>query len=194
MTKFLLDVFYDSSTSSMFYTTDLMVLIDIVTRQLTDLSQGDEVRERRGGGEGGLERERQIKIVWGRDWDVMRKGGRMGGGGEEGREVTENKAEMYVSGSLRLSFSPFIHIMCDTGPVLSKFSSTLCQVRTHNLELLYRLVGSTPYSEHKHRQSALSAALNRISHEEGIEGTKDLELVKKIRSTYPGLFEEVTDL
>lgn len=43
MTKFLLDVFYDSSTSSMFYTTDLMVLIDIVTRQLTDLSQGDEV-------------------------------------------------------------------------------------------------------------------------------------------------------
>ena len=43
MTKFLLDVFYDSSTSTMFYTTDLMVLIDIVTRQLTDLSQGDEV-------------------------------------------------------------------------------------------------------------------------------------------------------
>ena len=27
----------------MFYTTDMMVLIDIVTRQLTDLSQGDEV-------------------------------------------------------------------------------------------------------------------------------------------------------
>ena len=46
MTKFLLDVFYDTSTSSMFYTTDMMVLIDIVTRQLTDLSQGDEVRER----------------------------------------------------------------------------------------------------------------------------------------------------
>ena len=43
MTKFLLDVFYDTSTSSIFYTTDMMVLIDIVTRQLTDLSQGDEV-------------------------------------------------------------------------------------------------------------------------------------------------------
>ena len=43
MTKFLLDVFHDTSTSTMFYTTDLMVLIDIVTRQLTDLCQGDEV-------------------------------------------------------------------------------------------------------------------------------------------------------
>ena len=61
MTKFLLDVFYDTSTSSMFYTTDMMVLIDIVSRQLTDLCQGDEVggrerereRERGGGGGGG---------------------------------------------------------------------------------------------------------------------------------------------
>ena len=68
------------------------------------------------------------------------------------------------------------------------------QVRTHNLELLHRIVGSTPYSEHKHRQSALTACLNRIAHEEGSEGTKDLELVKKIWSSYPGLFEEVTDL
>ena len=59
MTKFLLDVFYDSSTSSMFYTTDLMVLIDIVTRQLTDLSQGDEVRERGRRREGRKERERE---------------------------------------------------------------------------------------------------------------------------------------
>ena len=47
MTKFLLDVFSDASTSGLFYTTDMMVLIDIVTRQLADLSQGDEVR---GGG------------------------------------------------------------------------------------------------------------------------------------------------
>ena len=53
MTKFLLDVFHDTSTSSMFYTTDMMVLIDIVARQLTDLSQGDEVRQREG------ERERE---------------------------------------------------------------------------------------------------------------------------------------
>ena len=56
MTKFLLDVFHDTSTSSMFYTTDMMVLIDIVTRQLTDLSQGDEVRGR----ERKKERERLI--------------------------------------------------------------------------------------------------------------------------------------
>jgi hypothetical protein len=68
------------------------------------------------------------------------------------------------------------------------------QVRTHNLELLHRIVGSTPYLEHKHRQSALTACLNRIAHEEGSEGTKDLDLVKKIWSSYPGLFEEVTDL
>ena len=58
MTKFLLDVFHDTSTSSMFYTTDMMVLIDIVTRQLTDLSQGDEVRERER--EGGMHGERGV--------------------------------------------------------------------------------------------------------------------------------------
>ena len=73
-------------------------------------------------------------------------------------------------------------------------SHTHVQVRTHNLELLRRIVGSTPYSEHKHRQSALTACLNRIAHEEGSEGTKDLDLVKEIWSSYPGLFEEVTDL
>ena len=49
MTKFLLDVFHDTSTSSIFYTTDMMVLIDIVARQLTDLSQGDVVSEGEGG-------------------------------------------------------------------------------------------------------------------------------------------------
>ncbi len=43
MTKFLLDVFSDTSTSDLFYTTDMMVLIDIVTRQLTDLCPGMEV-------------------------------------------------------------------------------------------------------------------------------------------------------
>ena len=43
ITKFLLDLFADKSTSGMFYTTDMMVLIDIVTRQLTDLGPGEEV-------------------------------------------------------------------------------------------------------------------------------------------------------
>ena len=44
LTKFLLDVFSDRSTSGMFYTTDMMVLIDIVTRQLSDLGPGEETR------------------------------------------------------------------------------------------------------------------------------------------------------
>ena len=47
LTKFLLDVFSDRSTSGMFYTTDMMVLIDIVTRQLSDLGPGEEVRSER---------------------------------------------------------------------------------------------------------------------------------------------------
>ena len=42
-TKFLLDLFSSSSTAGMFYTTDMRVLIDIVTRQLTDLCPGMEV-------------------------------------------------------------------------------------------------------------------------------------------------------
>ena len=44
MTKFLLDVFSDRATSGLFYTTDMRVLIDIVTRQLNDLCPGMEVR------------------------------------------------------------------------------------------------------------------------------------------------------
>ena len=86
-----------------------------------------------------------------------------------------------------------IHILPPLPPHTPS-SHTHVQVRTHNLELLRRIVGSTPYSEHKHRQSALTACLNRIAHEEGSEGTKDLDLVKEIWSSYPGLFEEVTDL
>lgn len=43
MTKFLLDLFSDQKTSGLFYTTDMRVLIDIVTRQLTDLCPGMEV-------------------------------------------------------------------------------------------------------------------------------------------------------
>ena len=44
LTKFALDVFSSKETSGMFYTTDLMVLIDIVLRQISDLCPGDEVR------------------------------------------------------------------------------------------------------------------------------------------------------
>ena len=43
LTKFALDVFSSKETSGMFYTTDLMVLIDIVLRQISDLCPGDEV-------------------------------------------------------------------------------------------------------------------------------------------------------
>ena len=43
MTKFLLDLFADKETSGLFYTTDLMVVIDIVARQLADLGPDDEV-------------------------------------------------------------------------------------------------------------------------------------------------------
>ncbi len=44
MTKFLLDLFSHTDTSGLFYTTDLMVLIDIVSRQLADFGPEDEVR------------------------------------------------------------------------------------------------------------------------------------------------------
>ena len=43
LTKLLLDMFSDKTTSNVFYTTDLMVLIDIICRQLHDLSPGDKV-------------------------------------------------------------------------------------------------------------------------------------------------------
>ena len=43
LTKFALDVFSSPETSGMFYTTDLMVLIDIVLRQISDLCPGDQV-------------------------------------------------------------------------------------------------------------------------------------------------------
>lgn len=43
LTKFALDVFSSEETSGMFYTTDFMVLIDIVLRQISDLCPGDKV-------------------------------------------------------------------------------------------------------------------------------------------------------
>lgn len=41
--KMMLDLFSDKLTAGIFYTTDFMVLIDIITRQLSDLSPGDKV-------------------------------------------------------------------------------------------------------------------------------------------------------
>ena len=43
LTKILLDLFSDPLTSGVFYTTDLKVLIDIISRQLHDLAPGDKV-------------------------------------------------------------------------------------------------------------------------------------------------------
>lgn len=68
------------------------------------------------------------------------------------------------------------------------------QLRVHCLELLFRIVATTNYSEHKHRQHVIVTSLNRIAQEENAVGTPDYELVKKIWKTYPGIFEEVTDL
>lgn len=57
--KVMLDMFSDKATSSIFYTTDLMVLIDIIHRQLSDMEAGSKVRV--GGasfeGRGGASRE-----------------------------------------------------------------------------------------------------------------------------------------
>ena len=42
--KILQDMFSNKETSGIFFTNDLMVLIDIILRQLTDLADGDKVR------------------------------------------------------------------------------------------------------------------------------------------------------
>ncbi|XP_010211918.1 PREDICTED: NCK-interacting protein with SH3 domain-like, partial [Tinamus guttatus] len=42
--KFLQDVFASKDTASIFYHTDMMVLIDILVRQIADLSPGDKLR------------------------------------------------------------------------------------------------------------------------------------------------------
>jgi hypothetical protein len=41
--KMLHDIFSNKETSGLFFTTDLMVLLDIIVRQLSDLAAGDEV-------------------------------------------------------------------------------------------------------------------------------------------------------
>ena len=43
MTKFCLDLFSSEITAGMLYTSDLKVLIDIITRQLSDRAPGDQV-------------------------------------------------------------------------------------------------------------------------------------------------------
>ncbi|XP_069062319.1 NCK-interacting protein with SH3 domain isoform X2 [Pleurodeles waltl] len=42
--KFLQDLFSSKDTSSLFYHTDMMVMIDIIVRQIADLSPGDKLR------------------------------------------------------------------------------------------------------------------------------------------------------
>ena len=41
--KFLTDIFSSPKTSGFFFTTDMMVLLEIILRQLTDLLPGDKV-------------------------------------------------------------------------------------------------------------------------------------------------------
>lgn len=41
--KFLQDVFASRETADIFYRTDMMVMIDIAVRQISDLSPGDKV-------------------------------------------------------------------------------------------------------------------------------------------------------
>ena len=43
--KFLADIFSSRVTSGFFYTSDMMVLLEIVLRQLADLSPGNKVRQ-----------------------------------------------------------------------------------------------------------------------------------------------------
>lgn len=42
--KFLQDIFACKDTASIFYHTDMMVMIDIIVRQISDLSPGEKVK------------------------------------------------------------------------------------------------------------------------------------------------------
>eukprot|EP00731_Ephydatia_muelleri_P002648 Em0001g2648a len=105
--KVMLDMFSDKATSSIFYTTDLMVLIDIIHRQLSDMEAGSKTR-------------------------------------------------------------------------------------THYLELLYRVFSTTEYTEHNRRQRELTICLSRIAREDLEESERDRELVARIHTAFPLLFEEST--
>ena len=68
------------------------------------------------------------------------------------------------------------------------------QIRTHYLELLYRIVSSTDYRSHNHRQKEITAVLNRIAQEVGEESQRDHDVIKKIWINHSGCFDEITDL
>ena len=179
LTKFLLDVFSDASTSGMFYTTDMMVLIDIVTRQLSDLGPGEEVRSGRDRG--------------GRGWWFTCS-----------LHFTLSPPFSFPFPLLFfLPFSPPPSSFTFFFPFLTTFLSILLlllplslflQTRTHYQELLCRIVINTDYKEHRHRCQDISSCLNRIAQEENPESERDHEVIKKLWVTFPGIFEEVTDL
>ena len=151
MTKFLLDIFSDKDTAGLFYTTDMMVLIDIVARQLADLGPEEEV----------CKPHTSTPL-----------------------QFTHQTHTYTVKAFLARPFNQHTHT----------HTHTHTQTRVHYLELLFRIVTTTDYAEHKHRQHEIIASLNRIAKEENAEGTPDYELVKKIWRTYPEIFEEITDL
>ena len=68
------------------------------------------------------------------------------------------------------------------------------QIRTHYLELLYRIVSSTDYQSHNHRQREITVVLNRIAQEVGEESREDLDVIKRVWVDYAGCFDEITDL
>ena len=63
--KFLIDIFSSPSTAHIFYTNDANVLVDIIYRQVNDLSPGDEVA---GGASGDTGQLRCRRVVGG--WQV----------------------------------------------------------------------------------------------------------------------------
>ena len=66
------------------------------------------------------------------------------------------------------------------------------QLRSHYLELLRRLLGSTNYSEHKHRQEDLTSCLKRIVNEHEPESQPDQEAVRAIWQAYPGVLDDTS--
>lgn len=66
------------------------------------------------------------------------------------------------------------------------------------MELLYRIVDTTDYREHLHRQRDLMTCLNRVASEEeeaGIHSEADKKVVAKIWTAFPRVFDEaITDL
>ena len=91
------------------------------------------------------------------------------------------------------SFFPFLSSPLSYPSSLPPLSLSL-QTRTHYLELLCRIVTNTDYKEHRHRRQDISTCLNRIAQEENPESERDHEVIKKLWVTFPGIFEEVTDL